>query len=132
MRIVRGTGRVAIVGRHWTIKVPWPVARPHGWLQAAAWGALANVSEWEHSDKPGVNPVRWALLGGLVNVYRTAQCLEADPDEWPHTHPHVAADRAHSNVGRVAGRLVWIDYDSSGEDHIRRKGCPHTRQEAPA
>lgn len=119
MRIAYGTGRIAVVGRCWTVKVPYPRRTGHpyrGRTWAAAWGLLANISELEHSTAAGVNPVRWSLLGGLVNVYRTARVLTTPPEHWPAAGPGVATDRHHSNVGWVDGQLRWLDYDSSGED----------------
>jgi hypothetical protein len=118
-RVVRGTGRIALVGPRWTLKIPYlrRTGHPHrGRTWAFAWGLLANISECEHSTAAGVNPVRVSLLGGLVNVYRTGQPLTADPPQWPTTAPDVATDRHHTNVGHVDGRLLWLDYDSSGED----------------
>jgi hypothetical protein len=119
VRIAYGTGRLALVGRRWTVKIPYPRRTGHrfrGRMWAFAWGLLANISEHEHSGAAGVNPVRCSLLGGLVNVYRTAQPLTAPPACWPATDPDVATDRHHTNVGWVDGELRWVDYDSSGED----------------
>jgi hypothetical protein len=119
IRIARGTGRIALVGRRWTVKIPYPRRTGHpyrGRMWAFAWGLLANISEHEHSRAAGVNPVRWSLLGGLANIYRTARPLTCDPARWPDTSPDVATDRHYSNVGWVDGQLRWVDYDSSGED----------------
>jgi hypothetical protein len=124
MRVARGTGRIALVMPRWTIKVPYLRCTGHpyrGRMWTFAWGLLANISEHEHSGAAGVNPVRWSLLGGLVNVYRTARPLADPPAQWPCTDTDVATDRHFTNVGLVDGQLIWLDYDSSGEDVRRQK-----------
>lgn len=111
---------VYLVGR-WAIKVPrlrgqgrlsWRVAR----------AVIANDSEADWKDAPGVAPVLRLWLGGLVAVY--PRC-----DPWPDgPEPDYDAigegwmprDRKPQNIGLLNGEPVWLDYDGSWN------GCPHS------
>lgn len=134
--IVRGICRCVILTKRWAVKVP--TTRPYGrrgdrltyWCR----GVQANLSERQWSAWPGVCPVKWAFLGGIVQVYPRAEPV--DRDEWePGLHTDdiegllvkyraVApglpfGDHKPENLGMLDGRVVWLDYDSSWN------GCPH-------
>lgn len=120
MRIVRnGITRTVILTRSWAVKVPslrGGCRGPRAFLWSLTAGIQANLSEQEWSGTAGTCPVRWSLLG-LVSVYpRCGPVLDgADVDYagtgWPFDLDRM--DCKPDNVGYLAGRLVWLDYDQS-------------------
>ncbi|WP_435583365.1 hypothetical protein [Amycolatopsis thermoflava] len=120
----RGTTRTVLLAGRWVIKVP-RIARDGGRLWSFIRGVQANLSERDHSDRPGVCPVLWSL-SGLVNVY--PRCQPAPTDLTPADYDAIGfagpTDPRPGNVGVLGGQLVWIDYDLSWSDCIacRRHG----------
>lgn len=64
----------------------------------------------------------------MIMVYRRAEEVTDDevPDQddpwWDSVAPILPfGDRKASNLGRIDGELVWVDFDSSWN------GCPHSR-----
>jgi hypothetical protein len=104
----------------WAIKVP--SLRAHGdGISGVLWswtrGVQANLSESGWSGSPGTCPMIWSLAG-LVNVYpRCDPVIEDLSDEEYQAIGFLGpVDPKPSNVGRLAGSLVWIDYDMSWND----------------
>jgi hypothetical protein len=109
---------VVLVGRY-AVKVPsWRGGcwGPRAFLWSVTAGIQANLSEWEWSGQPGTCPVLWSLFG-LVNVYPRCAPVPADVEvDYEAIGFAYTQDRKPDNVGYLAGRLVWLDYDqSSGE-----------------
>jgi hypothetical protein len=129
VQVHRGITRTVLVTGRWAVKFPSFRAYGHG-LRGVLWsvtrGIQANLSELAWSDSPGVCPVRWSLAG-LVNVYPRADRV---PDgahiDWDAIGFLGPADRKEPNVGRLAGRLVMIDYDMSWADCLCRRGSCNT------
>lgn len=145
IEIRRGVTRTVLLTRRWAIKVPrFHLPRDHN-KKTSRWGTvqdriggmargyLANLSEAEWSDSPSVCPVKRSLLWGWINIH--PRCEPYRPDEPPYT-PLSDEERAQigfcfptdakiSNVGLLDGRLVWIDYDNSWNDHPPT--CPEQR-----
>ena len=107
-----GTTRaVYLIGR-WAVKVPrWRGERRwRSWRFAHA--VVANLTEWQWRQVPGVVPALSLHFGGLVAIY--PRC-----DQWPHVcEPDYDAigpewlprDRKPHNVGLLNGEPVWLDY----------------------
>lgn len=119
MRIAHGVTRSVLITRRWAIKIPRIGRSGRGALWAIANGVLANLSEREWSHIDGVCPVVWSLFG-LVNIY--PRCVPVQPLPG-FDYRAVAPDlpridaRAH-NLGRLNGRVVWVDYDQSITDCV--------------
>lgn len=128
MEIHRGITRTVFVTRRWAIKVPSLRSykrNVRGSLWSITRGIQANLSEADWSDSPGVCPVRWSLLG-LINVYPRCELLPPDADvDYDAIGALFPSDKKPENVGKLDGRLVWIDYDMSWND------CPHTAGQPP-
>lgn len=128
METRRGITRTVLLTRRWAVKVP--SLRPHGngvrgLLWSACRGILANLSELEWSESPGVCPVRWTLAG-IVNVYPRCEPLPVDAVvDYDGIGALFPSDRKADNVGYLNGRLVWIDYDVNWND------CPHGHPPRP-
>lgn len=134
--VARGITRtVWLVGR-WAVKVP-SLRRYGSGLAGLLWsitrGIQANLSEREWSGLEGDDvpdrgllcPLRWSLLGGIINVY--PRCVPWPVDEHgaalrplPETEIPLGDDKPE-NWGLLGGRPVRIDYD------VSYNGCPHDR-----
>lgn len=64
-------------------------------------------------------PVRLSLLGGVVNVYPRCAPVPAAREHEAPMLPY-GGDRKLDNLGLLAGRVVWLDYDGSWN------GCSHS------
>ncbi|HEY3004519.1 MAG TPA: hypothetical protein VGJ44_19385 [Kribbellaceae bacterium] len=130
MRLIRrGITRTVLLIGPWAIKVP--SLRPygdglHGVLWSVSRGIQANLSEREWSRNAPNDPVcrvRWSLLGGLVNIYPRCSPVQVGPDgSYPAGPPREwlpLGDDKLENLGMLADRVVWVDYDASYH------GCPH-------
>lgn len=109
-----------LIGR-WAIKVPTIRGlgdRSQKGTRVASFcrGVLANQSERDWSCVDGVNPVVWTWRC-VINVYRRAEPVYVDEEtfdfeaicpEWK-----IIGDRKSENIGRVNGRIVWLDFDLS-------------------
>lgn len=131
--IRHGITRTVLLAGPWAIKVPSLRAYGEG-ARGVLWsfsrGIQANHSESEWSGylndapEPVVCPVRWSLLGGLINVYPRCSPIPLRPDGEPAI-PLPPRDRLPlgddkpSNFGLLNGQPVWIDYD------VSYNGCPH-------
>lgn len=129
LEIKRGISRVVFLVGPWAVKVP--TTRPYGARADRLWawtrGYQANYSELRWKGTQGVCPVLWHL-GNILVCYRRARPVAehevpAQDDPWWNTVAPILpfADRKASNLGRVDGALVWVDFDSSWN------GCPHDR-----
>lgn len=115
--VARGVTRIVLLVGPWAVKLPRLArAARRGLLWSAATGLLANLSEREWSSWPGVAPVRWSLLGGLVQVYpRCAHPPDGPIDYDAIAPPGLPVDPKLANVGVLDGQLVWLDYADAGE-----------------
>lgn len=123
----RGISRTVFLVGDYAIKIP--AMRRYGKgvagvLWSVSRGIQANLSEaqWSSGSGDGVAPVMWSLWG-VVNVYPRCEAVGADETvDYATIAPWIpTGDRKNENVGRLHGRLVWIDYDGSWN------GCPHSR-----
>lgn len=120
MIVHRGITRTVFLIGRWAVKVP-SLRAYDGGLAGVLWsftrGVQANLSEREWSGSPGVCPVVWSLVG-LVNLYPRCAPVLVEPTDAEYTATGVLGpvDRKRQNVGWLAGRLVWIDYDMSWND----------------
>jgi hypothetical protein len=123
VKIVRtGITRTVVLTRCWAIKVPTlrglgDPDRSGARIASFCRGVLANQSERDWSAVEGVNPVVWSFRN-LVNVYRRTEPvdeLNVPDDIYDQLCPDWApvGDRKPDNIGRLDGRIVWIDYDHS-------------------
>ena len=113
------TRTVLLVGR-WAIKLPSLRSYgdgPAGVLWSVTRGIQANLSEREWSGSPGTCPVVWSAAG-VVNVYPRCDPVMAEPTDAEYAATGVLGpvDKKRQNVGWLAGRLVWVDYDMSWND----------------
>lgn len=128
IEVRRGITRTVLLVGRWAIKVP--SLRTHGngargLLWSVTRGISANLSEIEWSDTPAVCPVRWSLAG-IVNVYPRCELVGDDEDIDYHAIGQLwPSDKKPENLGRLNGRLVWIDFDNSWND------CPHGHPRRP-
>lgn len=126
----RGITRTVLLAGPWVVKMP--SLRPYGnGLRGVLWslcrGVLANQSEaeWSRCEDEPVCPVRWSLLGGVINVYprcEPAPDIRGEDGRYTGPVPESAfpfGDTKADNLGLLAGRLVWVDYDLS------YNGCQH-------
>ena len=123
--IRRGITRTVFLVGRWAIKVPSLRTNGDG-LAGVMWsvsrGLQANLSERQWSEVEGVCPVRFSLAG-IVNVYPRCEPVESFDGDY-RTGGAVflpPSDKKPQNLGRLCGRIVWIDYDGSWN------GCPHDR-----
>lgn len=121
-----GITRTCFVIGPWAIKIPSVHTHGEGlrgFLWSFARGVLANQCENDFSYSPGVCPVRYSLLGGLINVYPRALTIApntiVDYDAIDFTGP---TDPKPYNVGILNEQLVWLDYDQNWND---RPPCQH-------
>jgi hypothetical protein len=120
--IRRGVTRTVLLAGPWAVKIPSLRAYNRG-LPGLLWsitrGIQANLSEREWSTSPGVCPVRWSIVG-LLNIYPRCTPITHEPtdSEYDAIGFHGPTDRKPHNVGWLAGRLVWVDYDMSWNDCI--------------
>lgn len=129
VKIHRGITRTVLLAGRWAVKVPSLRTHSDG-VRGVMWslcrGISANLSECQWSGSPGVCPVRWSLLAGVVNVY--PRCAPVDPDhviDWEGIGFLAPTDRKHQNVGWFHGHIVMVDYDGSWND------CPHGHPPRP-
>lgn len=129
MTIRRGICRTVLLVGPWAVKVPSLRANGNG-AMGVVWsicrGILANQSERSWTGWEGLCPVRWSLAG-LINIYPRCEPVtdyDGDYAEVCTMVPTSMADRKPENLGRLNGRLVWVDYDMSWN------GCPHSRMVA--
>lgn len=139
------TRTVILAGRH-AVKVP-SMRRYGNGLAGLLWsvcrGILANQSEaeWWRNAPPATRavlcPVRWSLLGGLVNIYPRCGPYVPPPEhaaamrdrQWrPVELDPSPGDDKPDNYGWLSDpagrRVVRIDYD------MNYNGCPHDRSGA--
>lgn len=143
MRVCRGITRTVLLAGRWAVKVP-SLRRYGNGLAGLLWsvcrGVLANQSEaewWTHAPvqtRAVLCPVRWSLLGGLVNVYPRCEPYQVTAEQemamfhrtWrPIDMDPSPGDEKAANYGWLVDdrgrRLVRIDYD------MNFNGCPHDR-----
>lgn len=121
----RGITRdVFLIGRY-AIKVPTP---RYG-LWSLARGLLANQSEaaWTTDGNSNICPVLWSFYG-IVNIYPRCDQSNVSQDvadalDGPLGCP--PPDRKPENIGRLDGKLVWLDYDYSWNGVPREFQSPH-------
>lgn len=132
MKLIRhGITRTVLLAGRWAFKVPSTRAHADG-LAGVLWsvsrGIQANLSEleWSKHTNPAdpICPVRWSLLGGLINVYPRCEPVPVDADgealiDLPPRLWLPLGDAKPDNFGLLAGEPVWIDYD------VSYNGCPH-------
>lgn len=120
VRVLRGVTRVVLLVGRWAIKVPRVIPGQGMWSWTR--GVQANLSEAEWSGfeewQGRVAPVRWSLLGGLVNVYPRCDPVVGWTREQIEARrlPLGPCDPNPGNVGWLDGELVWVDYDQSWND----------------
>jgi hypothetical protein len=141
--IRRGITRTVILTRRHAVKIP-SLRRYGDGIAGLLWsisrGILANQSEteWWRNAPPETRtvlcPVRWSLLGGVINVYPRCEPFEATEEQelamfnrtWSPVvmDPSPGDDKA-ANFGWLVEhgqrRVVRIDYD------MNYNGCPHDR-----
>lgn len=131
----RGVTRTVLLIGRWAVKVP-SLRACGGGLRGRMWGfsrgVQANLSEQEwcrhlnDAPEPLVCPVRWSLLGGIVNIYPRCDPVPCGPDgepliALPPLDMLPLGDAKPSNFGVLNGQPVWIDYD------VSYNGCQHDR-----
>jgi hypothetical protein len=121
MKVVRtGISRTVILVGRYAVKIPATrrgtgALGTRGRIWSFAHGILANLSEQEWSDTPGVCPVLYGFAG-LVNVYPRCEPVTIQHEQVDYDAIGFLGecDRKPDNVGWLNGRMVWVDYDMSG------------------
>lgn len=143
IQVRRGITRTVLLTKRWAIKLP--SLRPYGngvagLLWSISRGILANQSEteWWRNTQPEnrihLCPVRFSLLGGVINIYPRCEPYEATEEQelamfnrtWRPVDDNPApGDDKAANFGWLTEhgqrRVVRIDYD------MNYNGCPHDR-----
>ena len=110
MELRRGCNRLVLLTRRYAIKFPLPDT----W-RSILFGLLNNMNEAEVGRKRGCCPVLWSAPGGLAVVMPRADILSEDEfrtfDAAAFCEAHgVRAEHKADSFGRLAGRIVAVDY----------------------